>query len=65
MDGDRRRPGGGSDDRPGLDDLVRKTFWIQCWADARLREKAFATGISEAEIVREAIQRYFDQEDAR
>lgn len=65
MDGDGRRPPGGSGQRPGADDMVRKTSWIERWADTRLREKAFESGGSEAEIVREAIRRYFEEEDAR
>lgn len=54
-------PGGPGDEIRGAD-MVRMTFWIERWVDERLRKKAFATGETEAGLVREALRRYFDEE---
>lgn len=43
--------------------MVRKTFWIDRDVEERLRREAFEAQRSEAELVREALRRYFDIED--
>lgn len=43
--------------------MVRKTFWIDRDVEERLREDAFHSGRTEAELVREALRRYYDIED--
>lgn len=43
--------------------LVRKTYWIDREVEQILREDAFRTGKSEAEIVRLALRRHYEIED--
>ena len=43
--------------------LIRETYWIDREVEQLLREDAFRSGRSEAEIVREALRRHYDIED--
>lgn len=43
--------------------LVRKTYWIDREVEQVLREDAFRSGRSEAEIVRLALRRHYEIED--
>lgn len=42
--------------------MVRKTFWIDKDVEELLRRDAFESGRSEAELVREALRRFYDVE---
>lgn len=42
--------------------MVRKTFWIDRDVEGRLREDAFRSERTEAEIVREALRQYYSIE---
>lgn len=65
-DGERREPplrgrrGGRTTVTPAME---RKTFWIDRDVAERLREVAYRSGRTEAELVREGLRRYFDIED--
>ncbi len=43
--------------------LIRKTFWLHPDEEHALRHAAFNQRRSEAELVREALRRYFELDD--
>lgn len=58
-----RGPRGGRTAVSKSGNLVRKTFWIHPDEAEALRQAAFEARRSEAELVREALRRYFGIED--
>lgn len=58
---DERGPRGGLTTRK--DGRVRKTIWLHLDEDEALRRMAYETRRSEADLVREALRRFFEIED--
>jgi hypothetical protein len=65
MSNERRTSGprGGKTTVSKSGNLIRKTFWLHPDEEAALRRAAFEQRRSEAELVREALRRYFNIED--
>lgn len=62
-EGKRQGPRGGKTTVSKSGNLIRKTFWIHPDEEEALRREAFEERRSEADIVREALRRYFGIED--
>ena len=56
-------PRGGKTTVSASGNLIRKTFWIHPDEEEALRRAAFEQRRSEADLVREALRRFFDIED--